>query len=149
MDDQLPFPVRLARAGDQHTVVDTARHPSRLGLWLSVAAVVVLALATGRSVAVNPIHPDQSGVFTTVPIERFVGLRFAFLEKPASLQVYGYQSVRRTREPQYSGDYRVSYQEAVGRVGRVVAVEAERSIHLIRIQMDDDGQTYYVEAYSR
>lgn len=105
------------------------------------------APAPARSSTPAAVHPDDTAVFSYVPFEQLVGARFIFLEKPASVQHYGYQLVRRTRERQYSGDYRVSYQEAVGRVGRVVAIERDVVVHLVQLEMEDSGQTYFVEAY--
>lgn len=78
------------------------------------------------------------------PIEKLVGEQFIFLPNLKRLQKYGYQKCTGG-----NGEFgNPLYSEAVGRIGTIMKVVKDKTIHRVVIEMLDNKQTYECEAYS-
>ncbi len=82
--------------------------------------------------------------FPFVPITDWKGLKFVFLERPKSLQEYGYQTFKGGK-----GKYgQPTYAEAVGRIGTVIEMTERNGepLYDISLRMDDNRQVYTATA---
>ncbi|MBI3666702.1 MAG: hypothetical protein HY236_10850, partial [Acidobacteria bacterium] len=85
----------------------------------------------------------ESGPFAYIPIEQWQGKRVIFLPESAKTREYGYQSFTGG-----SGRFgRPTYEECVGKTGKVVQVTTERYAK-VTVEMEENGKRYEGTVYA-
>ena len=123
-------------------------------LWIMMVCFVTALSAQEHNPLIRkgsvgtPAATDEKCVkdgFVYRPITCWSGEKFIFLPGPENFQKYGYQDTKGGK-----GEYgHVAYQEGVGRIGTLTAIEKQDIGWEVTIKMDDNGKIYKASALGK